>query len=747
MVAVESGIPLSRHLDAPARRARQVASRELSRGLARAAGRRANKPDGNLRVRAAHRRPRRRSARRPPGTARLARRGARPCGCGRRDAPGAPKAVAGDQGTGLEPGPVSLSDRGEPHGPASHPLRDASTTWSDTACCRRRRSVVSCSRSSACRRPSASRSRTSVCIGLQLVEHLQDVGEDARRGRIYLPLDDMARFGCARGRAAGDALGAGAAGARGDGGDAGAVRCSRPAVPLVGDACRSAPGWRSPASRPAGMAALDAIERAGNDVLATRCRPRQARIREAGSSGLSSRRAWTETGHEHRSRLRLVRDDHAPRGEELRLRHPAAPQAGAPGAVGRLRAGPAHRRHRRRRRRARREARRPAATSARTSTRSIRARPTRCWSPWRTRRGGTACRWRASARSSRAARWTSSARPTTPSTISSATAGGWRARSGRLSLAVFGSDDPERAVPLADALGVALQLTNILRDVVEDRSFGRVYLPSEDAESVGCAPDLSGPARGRGPARRLRMRPRRAVVRRGPAAAAAARPPQPRLCRGHGGHLPPPACSHRARARSRSPGAACRCPPGRRRRSRRGASPGRGREPAPHRRRRGRPGRDRRRARRPPTGAPRSCCSSAGRARRPHDLDPQRTASRSTTASTSSSAAAPPTGLPRSASALRAGVPAAAARRARAGARRRTASIRRTALPGPAPSRSGRWPATATCRCASGRSSPGRRSRFGASIRTTPRSTTSRSAPGWLSQGQSDREPSTASGT
>lgn len=65
---------------------------------------------------------------------------------------------------------------------------------------------------------------------------------------------------------------------------------------------------------------------------------------------------------------------------------------------------------------------------------------------------------------------------------------------GRLSLAVFGSDDLERAVPLADALGVALQLTNILRDVVEDRSFGRVYLPRADAESVGCPPDLSGPA-------------------------------------------------------------------------------------------------------------------------------------------------------------------------------------------------------------------------------------------------------------
>jgi squalene synthase HpnC len=34
-----------------------------------------------------------------------------------------------------------------------------------------------------------------VCIGLQLVEHLQDVAEDARAGRIYLPLEDLALFG------------------------------------------------------------------------------------------------------------------------------------------------------------------------------------------------------------------------------------------------------------------------------------------------------------------------------------------------------------------------------------------------------------------------------------------------------------------------------------------------------------------------------------------------------------------------
>jgi squalene synthase HpnC len=34
-----------------------------------------------------------------------------------------------------------------------------------------------------------------VCTGLQVVEHLQDVGEDYAQGRIYLPLEDLARFG------------------------------------------------------------------------------------------------------------------------------------------------------------------------------------------------------------------------------------------------------------------------------------------------------------------------------------------------------------------------------------------------------------------------------------------------------------------------------------------------------------------------------------------------------------------------
>lgn len=56
---------------------------------------------------------------------------------------------------------------------------------------------------------------------------------------------------------------------------------------------------------------------------------------------------------------------------------------------------------------------------------------------------------------------------------------------GRLSLEVFGSTDAAAAGPLADDLGVALQLTNVLRDVREDLARGRVYVPREDLDRFG----------------------------------------------------------------------------------------------------------------------------------------------------------------------------------------------------------------------------------------------------------------------
>lgn len=61
---------------------------------------------------------------------------------------------------------------------------------------------------------------------------------------------------------------------------------------------------------------------------------------------------------------------------------------------------------------------------------------------------------------------------------------------GRLSLGVFDPADHASAAPLADALGIALQLTNILRDLREDRWRNRVYLPVEDLDRFGCRLDI-----------------------------------------------------------------------------------------------------------------------------------------------------------------------------------------------------------------------------------------------------------------
>jgi squalene synthase HpnC len=110
----------------------------------------------------------------------------------------------------------------------------------------------------------------TICAGLQVAEHLQDVAEDHARGRVYLPAEDMARFGV--------------------GGDL--------APPTPADAFRrlmafevararalldeGAPLIRTLPLRAAvavagfvagGRAALDAIERCGYDVLSHRPRP------------------------------------------------------------------------------------------------------------------------------------------------------------------------------------------------------------------------------------------------------------------------------------------------------------------------------------------------------------------------------------------------------------------------------------------------------------------------------------------
>ena len=52
---------------------------------------------------------------------------------------------------------------------------------------------------------------------------------------------------------------------------------------------------------------------------------------------------------------------------------------------------------------------------------------------------------------------------------------------------VFGFSDA-RALDLAEKLGLAFQLTNIIRDVHEDHKLGRIYLPEEDLARYGVSP-------------------------------------------------------------------------------------------------------------------------------------------------------------------------------------------------------------------------------------------------------------------
>jgi phytoene synthase len=47
----------------------------------------------------------------------------------------------------------------------------------------------------------------------------------------------------------------------------------------------------------------------------------------------------------------------------------------------------------------------------------------------------------------------------------------------------------EPALAAAEAAGIALQLTNILRDIREDAERGRIYLPREDLERFGTSPE------------------------------------------------------------------------------------------------------------------------------------------------------------------------------------------------------------------------------------------------------------------
>jgi len=70
---------------------------------------------------------------------------------------------------------------------------------------------------------------------------------------------------------------------------------------------------------------------------------------------------------------------------------------------------------------------------------------------------------------------------------------------GLISTKIFGADISNEGgtdvVHYAHYLGIALQLTNILRDVAEDCAMGRIYIPQEDLERFGVREEeLLGPA-------------------------------------------------------------------------------------------------------------------------------------------------------------------------------------------------------------------------------------------------------------
>jgi phytoene/squalene synthetase len=115
----------------------------------------------------------------------------------------------------------------------------------------------------------------AVCTGLQLVEHWQDVGEDARRGRVYLPRDERERFGVSHDDLLAPSASAGLRALIAHQLDAVTSRLA-----AGGPLARSLPGrWRLAVAGFAagGWAACDAIERAGHDVLAVACRPSKRR--------------------------------------------------------------------------------------------------------------------------------------------------------------------------------------------------------------------------------------------------------------------------------------------------------------------------------------------------------------------------------------------------------------------------------------------------------------------------------------
>ena len=113
-----------------------------------------------------------------------------------------------------------------------------------------------------------------ICTGLQLVEHWQDVAEDYRRGRVYLPAEDLERFGVTEEELAASAASSAFKGLM-EFEVARARRLLDEGAPLIRTLAGRA-AFAVAAFVAGGRSALGAIERAEFDVLASRPRPGSA---------------------------------------------------------------------------------------------------------------------------------------------------------------------------------------------------------------------------------------------------------------------------------------------------------------------------------------------------------------------------------------------------------------------------------------------------------------------------------------
>jgi squalene synthase HpnC len=133
-----------------------------------------------------------------------------------------------------------------------------------------------------------------ICTALQLAEHWQDIAEDLARDRVYLPAEDLERFGCSE-----DELRRPHASERLRRLLAFEVtrtrRLLREGAPLI-DELRGRERLAVAAFVSGGRAALDAIERAGYDVLAGPPRAGRSPIGRARRASALARTLWERRG-------------------------------------------------------------------------------------------------------------------------------------------------------------------------------------------------------------------------------------------------------------------------------------------------------------------------------------------------------------------------------------------------------------------------------------------------------------------